>query len=165
MLRFRGKRRALFSGTQSEIVERAVPLVPASVRASGGVRVRFGTSSGQERERCRTSRKQRLSGELSSRSREPRDRARRLRRRDRRRRPALETAITLEAVLRRRSTSRAAEKIYRSQRATDPDRRSAHSRSRAILLDSLPRENDAFFRQPLAPRTDGRRRRRCVPSG
>jgi urease accessory protein len=37
----------LFSGTQSEIVERAVPLVPASVRASGGVRVRFGASSGR----------------------------------------------------------------------------------------------------------------------
>jgi urease accessory protein len=40
---------ALFSGSQSEIVQSAVPLVPDYVRASGGVRVRFGAESGRTR--------------------------------------------------------------------------------------------------------------------
>jgi urease accessory protein len=37
----------LFSASQSEIVQAAVPLVPDFVRASGGVRVRFGAQSGR----------------------------------------------------------------------------------------------------------------------
>jgi urease accessory protein len=37
----------LFSGSQSGIVQSAVPLVPDYVRASGGVRVRFGASDGR----------------------------------------------------------------------------------------------------------------------
>jgi urease accessory protein len=37
----------LFSGSQNEIVQSAVPLVPDFVRASGGVRVRFGASAGR----------------------------------------------------------------------------------------------------------------------
>jgi len=37
----------LFSGPPSEIVQSAVPLVPDYVRASGGVRVRFGASAGR----------------------------------------------------------------------------------------------------------------------
>jgi urease accessory protein len=37
----------LFSGSQNEIVQSAVPLVPDFVRASGGVRVRFGAEAGR----------------------------------------------------------------------------------------------------------------------
>jgi urease accessory protein len=37
----------LFSGPPSEIVQSAVPLVPDYVRASGGIRVRFGASTGR----------------------------------------------------------------------------------------------------------------------
>ena len=37
----------MFSGPPSEIVQSAVPLVPDYVRASGGVRVRFGASAGR----------------------------------------------------------------------------------------------------------------------
>ena len=37
----------MFSGSQSEIVQSAVPLVPDYVRASGGVRVRFSAKSGR----------------------------------------------------------------------------------------------------------------------
>src|SRR4051794_4826659 len=44
---FRRGAGALFSGLPSEIVQSAVPLVPDYVRASGGVRVRFGASAGR----------------------------------------------------------------------------------------------------------------------
>jgi urease accessory protein len=37
----------LFSGSQSEVIQSAVPLVPDFVRASGGVRVRFGANAGR----------------------------------------------------------------------------------------------------------------------
>jgi urease accessory protein len=45
--RFGERGSALFSGSQSEIVQSAVPLVPDYVRASGGVRVRFSAKSGR----------------------------------------------------------------------------------------------------------------------
>jgi urease accessory protein len=38
---------AVFSGPPTEIIHSAVPLVPSYVRASGGVRVRFGASGGR----------------------------------------------------------------------------------------------------------------------
>jgi urease accessory protein len=55
MPRFRG-RQFLFSGSHSEIVQSAVPLVPDYVRASGGVRVRFGASAGRTQALERTER-------------------------------------------------------------------------------------------------------------
>jgi urease accessory protein len=47
---------AVFSGPPTEIIHSAVPLVPSYVRASGGVRVRFGASGGRTQAIERTER-------------------------------------------------------------------------------------------------------------
>jgi urease accessory protein len=51
-----GEGQPLFSRSQSEIVQSAVPLVPDYVRAAGGIRVRFGASSGRTQAIERTER-------------------------------------------------------------------------------------------------------------